>query len=122
MTEARELAVETLRVEFAELVSRAAERLSNPKNVFRDSLLGNFDDFIKTFESRNVFNDETLAGLIKQAKGVLKGVKPQQLRDNNRLRAKVAGEFAKVNATIEANIIPQLRRVILPGKEGANAA
>ena len=122
MTEARELAVETLRVEFAELVSRAAERLSKPNNVFRDSLIGNFDDFISTFESRNVFNDSTLAELIAKAKSALKGIKPQQLRDNGKLRAKVAGEFAKVNAVIEKNIIPQLRRIVLPGKEVENAA
>lgn len=103
-----------LRSGFAKIVADAVERLTvapgeKPK-IFRDSLVDNFREFFETFPQRNLMDDKELAGIVEKAKGLLKNVGPNALRDSAALRNKVAGELAKVNATLDKMITERAGR------------
>ena len=72
--------------------------------VFRDSLIGNIQDFIGTFNSRNLMNDAELAALVEKAKGVLVGAEPEKLRKNQDTRAAIAAKFAEIKANLDGMI------------------
>lgn len=97
---------QVLRAAFADLVEHLAERLApaesggKPK-VFRDSLIGNFDEFVKTFTARNIADDDQLADLVRQAQTVMRGVSAQDLRDQEALRAAVARSMADIKDAID---------------------
>lgn len=114
--EAAEECRAVLRAKFAELVSRAAERLTTtpgekPK-IFRDSLLENLDEFIETFQPRNITDDAALQQLVSQARDLTRGITPDRLRDSAFTRAKVAEGFERINKTISEMITDAPRRLI----------
>lgn len=81
---------QALRVELQELLEHAEERLTTepgekPK-VFRDSLVGNLISFIETFDSKNVFGDYRLAGVVAKAKSVLVDDKGDAILTTDKLR------------------------------------
>ena len=86
MSEARETAMAALRQEFAEIVSAMCERLTpsadGKQKVFRNSLVGNFQEFFEGFLNRNVFEDAELTELVNRAKSVLNGTDPETLRSS----------------------------------------
>lgn len=100
--------IEALRASFLELIAHATDKLTvgegeKPK-VFRDSLIGNIQDFIGTFNSRNLMNDAELAALVEKAKGVLVGAEPEKLRKNQDTRAAIAAKFAEIKANLDGMI------------------
>lgn len=100
--------IEALRVSFLELIEHATDKLTvadgeKPK-VFRDSLIGNIQDFISTFSFRNLMNDSELAGLVEKAKTVLVGAEPDKLRKDQDTRAAIAAKFAEIKANLDGMI------------------
>jgi len=84
MEEARELAIQSLREEFASMVTRISERFTTgpdgkPK-VFKNSTVNSFYEYFETFKERNIFKDEDLAELVSQAQSILSGTTPDTLR------------------------------------------
>jgi len=103
-----------LRAGFAELVEHMAERLTpgddgKPK-VFRDSLVANMAEYLETFPLRNVTNDSELAGLVDQAREMLQGVSPKDLRSNEALRDATARNMAEIKAALDAAATTRTRR------------
>lgn len=106
--DAGEQIIDALRASFLELIEHATDKLKvadgeKPK-VFRDSLIGNIQDFIATFNSRNLMNDTELAGLVEKAKGVLVGADPDRLRKSADMRAAIAAKFAEIKANLDGMI------------------
>jgi hypothetical protein len=96
--EAVKLAEEAFTAELAKLVSHLTERLSgtedNKPKVFRNSAVENLTEFFQRFRALNVRSSEQLDQLVGQAQRVIRGVEPQDLRDNAGLRQHVATEMS----------------------------
>ena len=102
---AREECISALRACFAEIISRATERLTNApgerEKVFRDTLIQNIEAFCGSFANRNIYRDGELEKLVEQARAAVRGVAPQQLRDNEGLRDKVAKTLTVVQQQMD---------------------
>lgn len=97
-----------LRVGFQELIAHAADKLKTepgekPKRLY-DTTISNVQEFIDSFQNRNITNDAELAVLVSKAKEILIGVTPQKLRDYAATRAETANKFAEVKATLDGMI------------------
>ena len=115
--EAVQLAEQAFIEELTELVDRLAERLSGqtdgrPK-VFRNSAVNNLTEFFDRFRELNVRSNEDLDGLVARAQSIVRGVAPQQLRDNQDLRQHVATQLSAVQSSLDGLLVDRPRRNIL---------
>jgi len=115
--EAVRLAEAAFTEELARLVDHLAERLTGqadgkPK-VFRDSAVTNLAEFFERFRHLNIRSSEQLDALVAQAQQVLGGVQPQQLRDSDALRQRVAAQLAGIQGSLDALMVERPRRNII---------
>jgi hypothetical protein len=112
--EAVRLAEEAFTSELSKLVSHLAERLSGhePK-TFRDSTVANLNEFFQRFRELNIGSNEQLDQLVVEAQRVIRGVTPQDLRDNVGLRQRVAKEMGRVQSALDVLMVDKPRRNIL---------
>ena len=121
-----ELAEQAFATELQRLVTHLAERLTGlqdgqPK-VFRDTAITNFTEFFDRFRRLNVRSNPELDALVDQARQVITGIEPQQLRDSVRLRQMVANDFTRIEQAVGDLLIDRPRRNILRrGQTGAGA-
>ena len=121
-----ELAEQAFAGELQKLVTHLAERLTGlqdgqPK-VFRDTAITNFTEFFDRFRRLNVRSNPELDALVDQARQVITGIEPQQLRDSVRLRAMVANDFTRIEQAVGDLLVDRPRRNILRrGQTGAGA-
>jgi len=115
--EAVQLAEEAFTAELAKLVSHLSERLSgqedNKPKIFRDTAIENLTEFFQRFRELNVRSSEQLDQLVSQAQRVIRGVEPQDLRDNAGLRQHVATEMSRVSSVLDGMLVDRPRRNIL---------
>lgn len=115
--EAVRMAEEAFTAELGKLVSHLTERLSGTEDgkpkVFRDSAVGNLTEFFERFRDLNVRSDEQLDALVTDAQRIVRGVRPQQLRDNEGLRRHVASELSAVQSVLDGLLVDRPRRNIL---------
>lgn len=115
--EAVELAEQAFTDELAKLVSHLTERLAGAEDgkpkVFRDTVVENLRDFFERFRHLNIRSNEQLDELVGQAQRVVRGVEPQQLRDNQVLRQQVAAQLSGVQAVLDGLLVDRPRRNIL---------
>jgi hypothetical protein len=117
MEEARSLAIESLREEFASMVDRITERFSEtadkkPK-VFKNATVESFYEFFETFKERNIFRDEQLAQLVERAQAVLGGVSPESIRTNEGLRASIQAGMAEIETAMAEKLIRPRRKIVM---------
>ena len=115
--EAVRLTEQAFMEELQQLVAHLTERLSGqadgkPK-VFRDSALNNMSEFFDRFKQLNVRSNEDLDSLVEQCRGVVGGVEPQTLRDNQGVRQHVAAELGQVQGVLDTLLVDRPRRNIL---------
>jgi hypothetical protein len=118
--EAVRLAEQAFVSEFARLVSHLAERLggseSGERRIFRDSAVSNLTEFFQRFQQLNVRSSSELDALVEQAQQLVRGVSPQDLRDDAGLRQHIATEMSRVQTRLEGLIVDRPRRqLIRPG-------
>jgi hypothetical protein len=115
--EAVQLAEAAFTEEFSKVVAHLTERLSGQEDgkpkVFRDSAIENLAAFFDRFRHLNVQSSEQLDQLVEQAKHIVRGVQPQQLRDNQSLRQQIAGQLSAVQSQVEGLLVDRPRRNIL---------
>ena len=111
------LAEEAFVAELAKLVSHLTERLSGQEDgkvkVFKDSTVENLTEFFGRFRQLNVRSSEQLDNLVADAQRVIRGVEPQDLRDNQGLRQHVATEMSRVQSVLDGLLVDRPRRNIL---------
>ena len=115
--EAVQLAEQAFTEELSKLVSHLTERLSGaddgkPK-IFRDSVVENLREFFDRFRHLNIRSDVQLDDLVGQAQRVIRGVEPQQLRDNQAVRQEVAAQLSSVQSVLDGLLVDRPRRNIL---------
>ena len=99
--------------EFAKLVSHICERTSGDKKVFRDSMVENLVEFFDRFRKLNVQSNEDLDALVERAQQIVRGIEPDALRSNQRLRQSIAQQLSGVQQTLEGMLVDRPRRRIL---------
>ena len=115
--EAVELAENAFLDELNKLVGHLTERLAGttdgqPK-VFRDSAIGNLQEFFSRFQSLNVRSNADLDLLVGDCQRIVTGVEPQELRDNRPLRESVSQQLSAVTATLDGLLVDRPRRRVL---------
>jgi hypothetical protein len=115
--EAVRLAEEAFTEELAKLTSHLTERLAGAEDgkqkVFRDTAVENLTEFFDRFRHLNLSSDSQLDELVDQAQRVVRGVGPQQLRDDQTLRQHVATELSAVQSVLDGLLVDRPRRNIL---------
>jgi hypothetical protein len=115
--EAVRLAEEAFIAELSQLVAHLGERLSGQEDgkpkVFRDTAVTRLREFFDRFAQLNVRSNEQLDELVAQARGIVQGVAPQDLRSQAPLRQRVATELAGVQAVLDGLLVDRPRRQIL---------
>jgi len=115
--EAVQLAEQAFTEELSKLVSHLTERLSGsddgkPK-IFRDTAIENLQQFFERFRHLNIRSSEQLDELVSQAQRTVRGVEPQQLRDNSSLRQQIATQLSSVQSVLDGLLVDRPRRKIL---------
>ena len=116
MEEARQMAVRSLREEFADMVERITERFSNgndgkPK-VFKNSTVTNFYEYFEIFKERNIFKDDQLAELVNRAQAILSGESAALIRSDSLLKERIRSGMIDVENAM-AEILSRPRRKII---------
>lgn len=103
--------------ELQDLVSHLTERLTGKNDgkpkTFRDSAVNNLSEFFERFKRLNVRSNEELDQLVQQCQGIVRGVKPQSLRDDQSLRQEVASELSQVGTVLDNLLVERPRRNIM---------
>ena len=115
MEQARELAIQSLREEFSEMVARITERFSTgsdgkPK-VFKNGTVNNFYEYFETFKERNIFKDDQLAVLVERAQAILGETPAETLRVSGNLKEQIRGSMQGVEKAM-ADLLSIPRRKI----------
>jgi hypothetical protein len=115
MEETRELSMIAIREGFAQVVDHLVERLGGnngkPK-VLTNNLFNKLNEFIDDLELKNIFEDKTLTELAQQAREIIGGISPYNLKYSKGLREKVRGDMESVKSAIDAAIEDMPRRKI----------
>jgi hypothetical protein len=115
MEQARELAIRSLREEFAGMVERITERFSNGPNgdckIFKNGTVNNFYEYFETFKERNIFKDTELAELVDRAKSILDGQSAESIRSDESIKDRIRNGMQDVEMAM-ADIFTMPRRKI----------
>jgi hypothetical protein len=121
--DALESAKQLLRENMRELVAHMVDRLTpgadGKPNVFRNSMLANINDFLDTFQSRNITDDSDLQEIVTNARKLLSGVEPTDLRENDSTRNFVQQQFQAIQLTLDGMIGSKPQRKITFADERA---
>lgn len=103
-----------LRAEFSDLVTHLTERLEpgtdGKKKRFNASLVENLDEFLRTFNARDIVNDADLKAVVEKARAALAGVTPERIRDSRFTRQAVADAFTQIKETVDGLVETPTRR------------
>ncbi len=118
--EAVRLAEQAFLEELSGLVGHLTERLSGAEDgkpkVFRDSAVENLREFFERFRHLNIRSNEQLDELVGRAQQIVRGVEPQQLRDNQPLRQQLASQLSGVQSVLDGLLVDRPRRNIFAGR------
>ena len=115
--EAVQLAEQAFTDEFSKLVAHLTDRLSGQEDgkpkVFRDSAVENLREFFDRFRHLNIRSCDDLDRLVASAQQIVRGVQPQQLRDDQAFRQQIASQLSGVQSQLEGMLVDRPRRNIL---------
>jgi hypothetical protein len=93
-----------MRAGLAKLVDTMIDRLKPHEDGktrrFHKSIVENFNDFLQTFEMRNVTDDAELAGLVVKARAVLAGCDPELVRSDIASRTALTQRFEEIQEAL----------------------
>ncbi|MDY0314962.1 MAG: DUF3150 domain-containing protein [Bacteroidales bacterium] len=116
MEQARKEAVLFLREGFAEILNKMIETLTGndgePKKI-RSDAVQRIDKFFDEFLSKNIFKDDELQNMIKQAKEVMMGVNAKDLKNSEKLRQYVTKNIEKVQEELDKSITTYKRSLLI---------
>jgi len=115
--EAVRIAEQAFAEELGQMVSHLAERLSgdddgSPK-VFRDTAVTNLLEFFDRFQRLNIRSDDQLDRLVADARSVINGVQPGDLRGQATMRQRIAAELTRVESSLDGWMTDRPRRNII---------
>ena len=115
--EAVQMAEQAFTEELTRLVANLSERLTGERDgkpkVFRDTSITNLADFFQRFRRLNIRSNEQLDELVSQAQDIVRGIQPQQLRENLGLREQVGVQLGRVQNALDDLLVDRPRRNII---------
>ena len=116
-TEAVKIAETAFAEELGSLVSHLAERLSGESDgkpkVFRDTAVTNLNEFLERFRRLSIGTDESLEQLVDQARSLVTGVVPEDLRQQETLRQRISNGLTRIEASLDGYMTDRPRRNII---------
>lgn len=107
MQQAKQEAVLALREGFAEIVTHLTDTLSGKldgeEKRLRASSIEKVTEFFNEFQNKNVFNDDQLEALIVKAKTIVKGVTPQDLREDQSLVKTIHKQLGEIKKELDSS-------------------
>ncbi len=94
--ESTEAAMNDLWKRLFKVVSHMSERLSDPDNKFKNTLVENIENLCELLPKLNITDDPVLVVAVNEIKAKLTINDSQTLRDNNNIRNKTAHEAQKI--------------------------
>ena len=115
--EARGMAIEALREEFAQMVERITDRFTQPDTgkpkVFKNATVESFYGFFQTFKDRNIFEDDQLTDLVNRAQAVLKGSSADQIRSNDKLKDSIRSGMSDIEHAMHTLFNRPKRKIVM---------
>lgn len=115
-SETRDTIQQVLRANLSEMVNHLVERLQpnehGESKMFKESSIGKFNDFLATFDARNITNDVQMKVLVDEAKALLKGRNMEDLRTNDATREYVRHGFETIQSLLDPMIATKHGRTI----------
>ena len=117
MEEARTMAIESLREEFASMVQRITDRFAEsadgkPK-VFKNGTVESFYEFFETFKERNIFRDEELAQLVERAQAVLGAASAENIRTSGHLKETIRAGMTEIENSMAVSLARPRRKIVM---------
>ena len=117
MDQARELAIVSLREEFASMVERITERFTEssegkPK-VFKNTTIDSFYEYFETFKERNIFKDEQLAQLVEHAQAVLGTTSADHVRSNQEIKNNIRAGMVDIEEAMAQALNRPRRKIVM---------
>jgi hypothetical protein len=94
------------------LIERLSPGADGKQKIFRNSAVDNINEYLATFELRSIGNSEELNAEVERVRALLKGVSPDSLRDNDKLREDITRGFKEVATKLDTLAIPKPVRFI----------
>jgi len=99
-----------------DLAQSVCERLasdgSGKPKIFRDSLIGNWREFLETFSAKNITDDTQLAALMAEIKTKIGDRDPDEIRKSANVREEIRQHFEGVVAQLDGMIVAKPIRKI----------
>ena len=115
--EAVGLAEQAFMEELSRLIDHLTERLTGEEDgkprIFRDTVVTNLTDFFERFRRLNIRSNDQLDELVQNARSVIQGVEPQQLRNQHWLRQHTSSQMSVIQARLDQLMVDRPRRNIL---------
>lgn len=111
---------QVMRATLAEMVEKLRERLTDDggkQKIFRDTAVTNLQEFLNSFDFRNVTNDTDLKAHVDRARALITGTDPQALRDMDGLRNRVREGMAAISQALEPLVMDKPSRKFRPELE-----
>ena len=115
MEETREVAICALREEFGQIVGRLADRLNKDgaqPQVIKASMFNKMSEFLDSFGTRNIFEDDVLVELSQKARALVDGVSADGVRGNDVMQRRIRKEMNQLKAAIDNALEDMPRRKI----------
>lgn len=111
-----------MRVALLSLIERMTKALAvdadtGKRGILRDSTVDQFMQYMETFADRDLLDDKELAGLVEQAKQIMAGVDPKDLRKKDDVRGAIREQFDAIGKTLTTMVVPRERVIDLDGDE-----
>jgi hypothetical protein len=114
--ETRETIQQVLRANLSDMVNHMVDRLSpnehGEKHIFRDSAVTKFQDFLATFDARNITNDAQMKILVDKAKSLIANTNTETLRTDQDTRDYVLHGFETIKTLLDPMIVNKPHRAI----------
>jgi hypothetical protein len=112
---------QAMRAGLLQLIDHLADRLSpsadGKKKRLHETTIGHLNDFLSTFELRNVTDDTDLGAIVEQARNVMKGLDKKVLKSDELIRQKVVAQLTTVKAALDPLVIDKPIREITFGDD-----
>ena len=117
MEEARQMAIQSLREEFACMVERITERFytgpdGKPK-VFKNATVNSFYEYFENFKERNIFRDEELAELVARAQEILSETSADDIRSDEQLKDRIRSGMQEVEQAMSEILTRPRRKIVM---------
>jgi hypothetical protein len=115
-SDTREEIQAALRVAFRGLVDHAVERLGvedGKPRKFKNSMIDKMNEFLSTFDARNLTDDAELRRLTEQARSLINDVDVKKLRQDIGVRADFRAAFERIKSQMDTMVTPRGRRFSL---------